>query len=664
MGEIEAVLAGHAGVREAVVIVKEDESGDKRLVAYLVAEAVAEAVEVTVTVLRDYLKQRVPDYMVPSVFVRLEEIPLTPSGKVDRRGLPEPTTGMAAGREYVAPRTAVEEIVAGIWSEVLGVETVGTTDNFFELGGHSLLATQVISRVRDAFGQEVALRAVFESPTVAGLGQTIERAQGAGEGLEVAPIVGVRREGEVALSFAQQRLWFLDQLEPGGSFYNIPAAIKLTGALDIEALERALSEIIRRHEVLRTTFVSVDGEPWQRISPTKPFRLPVIDLSAMPDEERETETLRLVSEEAERPFDLMRGPLLRVSLLRLGTDEHAVLLTMHHIVSDAWSTGILIREVATIYRAFHEGQPSPLEELPLQYADFAQWQRHWLKGETLERQLSYWRQQLDGASSILELMGEKPRPPVMTFRAAKQTVELSKEVTEKLKEISRQTRVTLFMSLLAAFDVLLYRYSGQPDLLVGTPIANRNRLETEPLIGFFVNTLVLRTDLSGDPTFIEVLQRVREVCLEAYAHQELPFEKLVEDLQPERSQSHSPLFQVMFVLQNIAAEKLELPGLSLSVYAEENKTAKFDLLLTMWETPDGMGGFLKYNVDLFDDPTIAKMISHFRTLIENLLAEPQQHLSDLSLLSDAETNGLTSSDFPESGLSQKDFEALILHLNK
>jgi len=319
--------------------------------------------------------------------------------------------------------------------------------------------------------------------------------------------------------------------------------------------------------------------------------------------------------------------------------------------------------VAALYAAYRAGIPSPLEELPIQYADFAHWQRQWLQGDALERLLSYWRRQLAGASTVLELPAAKPRPAVQTFRAAKQWVELSREVTEGLKALGRQTGVTLFMSLLAAFDVLLYRYSGQTDLLIGTPIANRNRLETEALIGFFINTLVLRIDLSGDPTFIEVLQRVREVSLEAYAHQEMPFEKLVEELQPDRSQNHSPLFQVMFVLQNMEVDALELPGLLLRADQEENWTAKFDLLLTMWEMNDGMGGFLKYNTDVFDDTTIVNIVEHFQILIENLLADPQQHLSDSSFLTEDETMGLTSADFPESGLSQKDFESLILQLN-
>jgi NAD(P)-dependent dehydrogenase (short-subunit alcohol dehydrogenase family)/acyl carrier protein len=586
---------------------------------------------------------------------------------------PRPSLSVA----YLAPRNELEQQVVEIWEELLGVAPVGVADNFFELGGHSLLATQIVSRLRESLQLEIPLRDLFERATVAELAAsietaqsdryaewatTIEKAQREGHGLEAPPIVRVSRDGELPLSFAQQRLWFLDQLEPDSPFYNIPSAINLIGVLNVDAMERALTEIVRRHEVLRTTFSQVNGEPQQIISPAKPFRLPVIDLSHLPDEERQAEMKRLISEEAVQPFDLLRGPLLRVTLLRTGAEEHTALLTKHHIVSDGWSTAIFVREVAALYTAYRASQPSPLEEIPIQYADFAHWQRQWLQGDALERLMSYWRRQLAGAP-VLELPAAKPRPAVQTFRAAKQSVELSREVTEGLKALGRQTGVTLFMSLLAAFDVLLYRYGGQTDLLIGTPIANRNRLETEALIGFFINTLVLRIDLSGDPTFIEVLQRVREVSLEAYAHQEMPFEKLVEELQPDRSQNHSPLFQVMFVLQNIEVGPLELPGLSLSVYKEENWTAKFDLLLTMCETNNGMDGFFKYNTDIFDDSAIAKMAKHFQTLIENLLADPQQHLSDTSFLTEDETMGLSSANFPESGLSQKDFESLILQLN-
>jgi amino acid adenylation domain-containing protein len=657
LGEIEAVLASHPGLLEAVVVVKkEDKSGAERLVAYVVGEG-EEAVG---KVLRGYLRERLPEFMVPQAFVSLSSLPLTPNGKVDRRALQGLEVEFeSSGDQSVMARTPVEEILSGIWAEVLGCETVSVDDSFLELGGHSLLATQVISRIRSVFGQEVALRALLENPTVASLARTIEGGQLIVSGPKAPPIVRVERNGSAPASFAQQHFWLLHQFEPDSVFYNMPTVTKLTGTLNFVALEDALTEIIRRHEVLRTTVTSVDGEPWQIISPPEPFRLPLIDLSELPDKARETETLCLIGEEAQRPMDL----LLRGKVLRLGAEEHVVLLTAHSFVLDLESIGILIREIATLYRAFCEGRPSPLEELPVQYADFAHWQRQWFQGEVFEQQLHYWRQQLAGAPAALELKGRKPAPPILTSRVAKQMIEISKESVQKLRELGRQTGVTLYMSLLAAFNVLLYRYSGQTDLLVGTPVINRNHLETEPLIGFFLNTLVFRADLSGDPTFIEVLHRVREVCLEAFAHQEMPFVKLVEELQPNRSQYHSPLFQVLFVLHNKEVDALDLPGLSLRTYQEEETTAKFDLLLTLSKTNNGIAGFLKYNTDIFDDSAIANMAKHFQTLIENLLADPQQHLSDTSFLSEDETMGLTSADFPESGLSQKDFESLILQLN-
>ena len=660
LGEIEAVLASHPGLHEAVVVVKKDKSGAERLVAYMVGEG-EEAVG---KVLRGYLRERLPEFMMPQAFVSLSSLPLTPNGKVDRRALQGLEVEFeSSGDQSVMARTPVEEILSGIWAEVLECETVSVYDSFLELGGHSLLATQVISRIRDVFGQELTLRTLFENPTVASLARTIEGGQSIVSGPKTPPIVRIERTGRAPASFAQQVLWFLHQWQPGKVFYNFPAVTTLTGTLNFKALVSALTAMTQRHEVLRTTFTSVDGELWQIISPAESFDLPLIDLSEIPDKARETETRRLISEEAGQPFDLARGPLMRGKLLRWSAEEHVALLTMHPIVLDVWSISIFLREVAALYRAFHEGQPSPLGALQVQYADFAHWQQQWFQGQVFEQLLHYWRQQLAGAPAALELKGKKPAPTVLTFRDAKQSIALSKELVKKLRELGRQTGVTLFMSLLAAFDVLLYRYSGQSDLLVGTPIANRNQLETQGLIGLFINTLVLRIDLSGDPTFIEVLQRVREVCLEAYAHQELQFVKLVEELQADRSQSHSPLFQVMFVMGYVEIDKLELPGLSLSVHHVENRTANVDLLLTMWETNDGMSGFLKYNTDIFDDSTIAKMVKHFQTLIENLVTDPQQHLSDSSFLTEDETMGLTSADFPESGLSQKDFESLILQLN-
>ena len=469
----------------------------------------------------------------------------------------------------------------------------------------------------------------------------------------------------IPTSFAQQRLWIIDQLEPGITAYNISVARLLKGRLSVSVLERSLNEIVRRHEVLRTSIATLDGKPVQVIAPKLTLTVPAIELSELPEAEQKLEVQRLAREEAQRPFDLARGPLLRASLLRLGDQEHVLLLTMHHIVSDGWSVGVLFRELAALYAAFSQGQPSPLHELSIQYADYALWQREWLQGEEMERQLAYWRRQLAGAPAVLELLTDRPRPAMQSFRGAKQSLVLPKDLTARLKDLSRREGVTLFMTLLAAFQTLLSRYTGQADILVGSPIANRNREEIEGLIGFFVNTLVLRTDLSGDPTFRELLGRVSEVALGAYAHQDLPFEKLVEGVQPERSLSHTPLFQVMFILQNAPRQALELPDLRLSPLAVESGTSKFDVTLSMVERADGLTASWEYNTDLFEAATAARMLRHFQTLLEGILADPEQRLSRLPLLTEAERRQLlvewnnTRADYPQHQAIHRLFEAQV-----
>jgi amino acid adenylation domain-containing protein len=633
LGEIEVALREHPAVRESIVVVDEDTPGDKRLLAYVVAER---ELSPTGNALSSFLKTKLPEYMVPAAFVPLEALPLMPNGKVDRQALPVAgRTRPELEKGFVAPRTPVEELLSDIWAQVLGIERVGVHDNFFELGGHSLLATQAVSRMREAFTMEIPLRRLFEVPTVAGLAESIEVAGRAGRGLQAPPILPVPRNGYLPLSFAQQRLWFIDQLEPGNSAYNFPAAVRLKGPLNVVALERTVNEIVRRHETLRTTFATVDGRPVQVIAPALTARAAVLNLQELSDGEREAEVQRLAIEQAQLPFDLARGPLLRVTLLRLAEEEHVGLLTMHHIVSDGWSTGILIREMAVLYQAFSHGAASPLPELPIQYADFAHWQREWLQGEVLETQLSYWKRQLLGAA-VLELPTDHPRPAMQTFRGSHQSLLLPKHVGDDLKALSRREGITLWMTLLTAFKILLHRYTDQDDIIVGTPIANRNRLEIEGLIGFFVNTLVMRTDLSGNPTFRELSRRVREVCLGAYAHQDLPFERLVEELHLERSLAHNPLFQVMFVLQNASGRKTGLPGLTLSPVEIDTGTAHFDLTLHIADTEQGLIGTLAYNTDLFEDATIIRILGHFRILLEAVAANPERRLSDLPLLSEPE----------------------------
>ena len=483
--------------------------------------------------------------------------------------------------------------------------------------------------------------------------------------LKELPLQRVSRKGKLPLSFCQQRLWFLDQYEPDKSFYNIPFGLRLSGPLNIAALEQSLNEIIRRHEALRTVFPTVEGEPVQIITPSLNRSLPVIDLRDRPESEREEEARRLAGEEARRPFDLARGPVFRTTLIRLGEDDHALVLAMHHIVSDGWSMGVLHRELSVLYQAFSHSQPSPLAELPIQYADYAVWQRQWLQGEVLEGQLSYWKKQLEGAPGVLNLPTDHPRPAVQSYRGARRSIELSKELSQGLKALSRKEGVTLFMTLLAAFQTLLYRYTRQEDVVVGSPIANRNRTEVEGLIGFFVNTLVLRTDLSGNPSFREVLHRVRKVALEAYEHPDLPFEKLVEELQPERSLSHSPLFQVMFVLQNAPAGHRELSGLTLSPVQLDNNTAKFDLSLSMTEQAGGIKGSLEYSTDLFDEATIIRMSGHFQTILEGIVTNPEQSVSDLPILTEAEKHQLliewndTKGEYPRDKCIHRLFEEQV-----
>jgi amino acid adenylation domain-containing protein len=662
LGEIEAALGAHEGVRESAVVTREDAAGDKRFIAYIVARA--EDATLTASELREHLREKLPEFMLPSAFVFLEALPLMPSGKVDRHALPAPgeTTDASTGG-YVAPRTPVEEVLAGVWSEVLGVERVGVEDNFFDLGGHSLLATRVVARMRETFEINFSLSQFFETPLVSKLAARVESEMKRGTKSSQPPLRRASRERELPLSFAQQRLWFLDQLEPLNPVYNTSGALRLKGALSVYALAEAIGETLRRHEALRTTFGVVNGEPVQFIAPPQPFALPVVNLSELNDAERERELTEQIALEVQRPFDLSAGPLVRGKLLKLGDDTHVLVIVMHHIISDGWSVGVFVREVSASYKAISEGHPASLPELALQYADYAVWQREWLSGEALDAQLQYWRGQLAGAPPALELPTDRTRPKVQTFRGAAVPVELPESLTKELKTLSRRAGATLFMTLLAAFKVLLRRYTEQDDIVVGTPVANRQRAEIEPLIGFFVNTLVMRTDLSGDPSFTELLRRVRGVALEASAHQDLPFEMLVEAVQPARSLSHAPLFQVMFVFQNAPSEALELPELTLEEITVESTTAKFDLMLSLEETAAGLRGVLEYSADLFDETTVRRILEHFQVLLEGLVRQPDTSIAMLPLLTGTEKQRLlvewnsTAGAFPKQLCVQQLFAA-------
>ena len=635
LGEIETALATHRCVRDVAVLVREDVPGDKRLIAYLVTE---QEQSLSNEELRGYLQESLPDYMIPSAFILLPEMPLTPSGKVNRRALPAPEEGdeLSGVGSSEQPRTAMEELVCGIWAEVLKVRTIGVTDSFFDLGGHSLLAIQLISRVRQALRVEVGMQSLFDRPTVRAMAAEIEEALRGGTGTEIARIERTSREDSLPVSFAQQRLWLIDQMEQTGAAYNIPVTVILTGQLNVGALEQTLSEIVRRHEALRTTFAEADGQPVQLIHPPAPVKLRFHDLSLLPAGEREIEARRLAQDEAQLPFDLAAGPLLRACLIRLDAAEHVVQFTMHHIISDGWSMGVLVHEVATLYQAYVAGQPSPLPELEIQYADFAAWQREYLSGQVLEQQLAYWRHQLAGAPALLELPTDRPRPAQQSYRGATHSLVIPREVVRALKQLSRTQGVTLFMTLLAAWQTLLAKYSGQEEVVVGSPIANRTRSETEALIGFFVNTLVLRTDLGGDPSFRELLERVREVTLGAYAHQDVPFERLVEELQPVRSMSHAPLFQVLFSMQNMEAGELELPGLEVRGWETGQETAKFDLTLVALEMEEELICTVEYKTELFEAETIEQLTGHFGRLVESIGRDAGQRLSQLEMMSEEE----------------------------
>ncbi|MEO7020167.1 MAG: amino acid adenylation domain-containing protein [Ktedonobacteraceae bacterium] len=653
LSEIESVLGHHPAVKEAVVIVREDTPTNKRLVAYIVAVQAQSFVAMN-TELYTFLAAQLPAYMIPSVFVALETLPLTPNRKVDRRALPVPEEReLQREHGYETPRTPVEEVLVQIWSQVLRVKQVGIRDNFFVLGGHSLLATQVISRVCQTFQMNIPLRVLFEAPTVAGLAETLLTSEIVPgriaalakhrqniERLSPTQIIHPRNMLEhPPLSFAQERAWFLDQLQPGLAVYTIPVAFRLRGPMNLPALEQSVHEIVHRHEALRTTFAMHDGHLVQIIVPELQVALRVSDLRHLAPAERETEATRLLEEEAKQPFDLSKGEggsLLRTALVRVNAEEYVFCLVVHHSISDAWSLSIFYDELTALYHAFVAGQPSPLPEVDLHAADVAVWQRQWLQGAVLEEQLNYWREHLRGTPALLNLPTDRPRPAMQSFRGAMtSTWTLPPSLTKALRDLSQHEGTTLFMILLAAFQVLLLHSSGQEDFVVGTPIANRNRIELEGVMGYLLNTLALRCQLGGNPRFCDVLKQVREVALGAYAHQDVPFEKVVEALQPERALSHSPLFQVMFVLQN-PVEGLHLTNLSITQVETWNKVAKCDLTLVVGGKENNLEIVVEYNTDLFDADTLERLLGHYQQVLASIVAEPTQRIATLPILTPAQ----------------------------
>jgi amino acid adenylation domain-containing protein len=628
LGEVEAALTQHPAVREAVILAHEITAGNKSLVAYVVSK---QEPLPTSDELRNYLRQRLPEYMVPATLFVLSELPLTPNGKIDRSALTQLESLSTQFEEtYTAPTDQVQEMLVEIWAAVLGVERVGIHDNFFELGGHSLLAAQAMSRVQKAFKTELPLRLLFEFPSVAAFAEQMNAIRK--DDLTIPPPFElVSREEDLPLSFAQQRLWFIDQLDPGHPAYNMPGAVRLSGLLDHAVLEKSLSEIVRRHEALRTSFPLKDGGPIQFIAPPAPLDVPVTDLRELTD--RDAQLNEILTREAHERFDLARGPLLRVKLVRLADDEHVLLVTMHHIVSDGWSLHLFLRELATLYQAYSEGTESPLPELPIQYADFANWQRNWLRDEKLDSLLGYWVNQLKNAPPVLELPSDRSRTSLRGFEGTRQSLTLPQNLTDELKRLSREEGVTLFMVLAAAFKVLLYRYSGQTDIVIATASANRNQAEIEELIGFFVNTLVLRTDLSATRTFRALLEKIRETVIDACTHQELPFEKIVEELHPERSVIRTPLFQVMLVQQKQLAPEIESAGVRFQSIELETTTTKFDLTLSFVEADQELLLTLEYSTELFEAPTVKRMLGHLHTLLASAANNPGAQISELPLLS-------------------------------
>ena len=666
IGEIEAVLEHHASVQECAVILREDEPGDNQLVAYIVLEEHAATIPAE---LYQYLKNTLPAYMMPSHFVLLDVLPQTPNGKVDRRALPVPE-----GQPFVetnamtGARTPVEEVLLEIWQAVLRLrngQQIGVDDDFFQLGGHSLLATQLIARIRAMLQIELPLRALFEAPTIAELARRVEQELQDGQRPQAPELLPVERGGQpLPLSFAQQRLWFLDQLDPGSTAYLISNARHLRGQLNRVALEQSLRALVQRHESLRTTFAEREGQPVQIIQPEISMVLPVVELSNLSTQVREQEALRLATQERQQPCDLQRGPLLRVYLLYLEESKQMLLISLHHIISDGWSNEVFYRELTLLYQAFEEGRPSPLAPLLIRYADFALWQRRWLQGTVLEQQVAYWQEQLAGILP-LELPTDHPRPPVQTHRGASLALSLPASLADDLLELSRREQVTLFMLLLAAFQVLLARYSGQQDIAVGAPIANRTHKELEGLIGFFANTLVLRTHWQDNPSFRRLLTQVREVALGAYTHQDVPFEHLVEILQPERDLSRSPLFQVMFTLQQqtLSASHPSHDAKPLEMLSLPHTATKFDLTLNVTSSPQGFLCDIEYNSDLFEDVTIQRMLQHWHVLLAALVANDNQPVESLPLLTEDEIRQLliqwneTSREVSEPGNFSQAIEA-------
>ncbi len=641
LGEIEAVLNQHSDVKEAAALLY-NKDGNPRLVAYVTLSVSIESIS---ELLQTWLKAYLPNYMVPSNFMVLDKLPLTPNGKIDRKALPEPDIDIQAEQP---PHTETEHLLCSLWSQLLRVDVTSIGVHFFATGGHSLLATQLVSRIRESFDIDMPLRTVFEYPILREQAEWLDRQQ---RGSELPDILPLPEDEPPALSFAQQRLWFLAQLAGQSASYNIPTALRLEGRVNEQALQSALTDLVQRHQTLHVCFPMLDGQPTVQVNDVyKP--LSVTDLSGLADAEQKRQVAEWLAGHAGSSFDLSTGPLFKAQLLRLGSEQHILLFNMHHIISDGWSTGVMIREWCRLYDAYLQNREAQLPELAIQYSDYAAWQRNWLQGAVLERQLEYWTDKLLGAPELLELPADNPRPAVMSYRGEHLHSTLNPVLTQAIKQLNRKHGVTDFMALLAAFTVLLSRHSGQTDIVVGCPIANRSQSQAENLIGFFVNTLALRLQIDAERSFTELLKEVRKTALEAYSHQDIPFEALVEKINPSRSLSYSPLFQVMFVLQNAPEEAPDLSGLNITPLESDHATAKFDLTLSVEEQGGAFVCNWEYNTDLFRPETIVLISERFQVLLEGIITEPEQSIAQLPLLTVAEQQLLqawnrTENEYPQ-----------------
>lgn len=634
LGEIQAALSKNTSISEAVVLAKSYLNGSE-IVAYVILK---NSSDTTALEIREYLRKFIPEYMLPQSIVVCDQLPRTPVGKIDRRALLEMEIKDKAEDKLITLKP-VEEILINIAQHILIKENVKINDNFFDLGGHSLTATQLASRIRDTFHVEIPLKELFATRDLADVARRIEQLRN-GSGTYNEPISAQKEwQKDIPLSFPQQRLWFLDQLSPGNLFYNVSTLFKIDGKIDLDLLIESLNHIVSRHEVLRTRFPEKNGQPLQDISPMVKIEVPIDDLTGLPEEEQMIEAVRRASLVIRLPFNLSVGPLIRLKLIRLSPDKLVAVLVMHHIITDGWSMGIFIKELVNYY-AYKQGnfekERYPLKKLNLQYADFSIWQRNWLSGDVLNELLFYWKKQLDGIPEILDLPTDHPRPALQTSNGMTINFDYSQDVLNGLQRIAREKGSTLYITLLAAFQVLLFRYSNQKDIIVGTPIANRNHSEIEDLIGFFINTLAMRAKFSESPSFMEHLVNVRNTALDAYTHQDLPFELLVDAIQPERNLSHSPIFQVAYTLQNVPIEELRIPDVVITPLEVDQKTAKFDLTLVFVEKRDKLIGSIEFNTNLFELSTIEHLIGHFRNLLEGISNNPEEKVNVYPLLSETE----------------------------